>query len=348
MKLSVIIPVYNCEKYLERNLDSVLRQRIDDGDELQIITVDDGSTDSSGSILDRYAKQHSNIQVLHQPNQGVSTARNNALDQADGDYIHFVDADDFLLYNNSYQKLLEILKGADTPIDVLRIKSVIFSENYELRLDRYTDLSDIVVEFDGSGREFCHQLLFAGYAWASIARRFLVEELKLRFNTNLRLNEDALFFLTLYNYARRVVLSNASIYGYYKHSESVTFTKDKQRLRTNIDHLFDTLPAFESVLDLYKDPFFKEYRMECHGFAVGMRLLKLPLSYKELKHYINRGFDCGIFPVGENHSGKHIEKSLGWLLKRPIMFWLVSLCYRYIFLPVVRPLILKFGRVLFE
>ena len=164
MKISVIIPVYNCEKYLERSLDSVLRQRFDDGDELQVITVDDGSTDGSGAVLDRYAAEHSNIQVLHQPNQGVSAARNHALDLAEGDYIHFVDGDDFLVYDNSYLKLLEILKSGGDPIDVLRIHMVSFYQGKDLELDQFKDLAEIEIEFDGSGREHCHNLLFEGYA----------------------------------------------------------------------------------------------------------------------------------------------------------------------------------------
>ena len=342
MKLSVIIPVYNCEKYLERCLDSVLRQRLDDGDELQIITVDDGSADSSGSILDRYAKEYSNIQVIHQPNQGVSTARNNALDHADGDYIHFVDGDDFILYNNSYQKLLEILKATDTPIDVLRIQFVTFYQSNELELGQYKDLNGIEIEFDGTGRDYCHQLLFAGYAWASITRRALIEELKLRFNSNVRLSEDALFFLELYNYAKRVVRTNATIYGYYKHAASATFTRDKKKLRKMIDNMFDSLPPTVAVLDLYQDPFFKKFRMESQGMAIGQRLIKVPLSYGVFRHYIKRGFDCGIFPVGEIHNGKN-EKYLNWLLKRPFLFWLCSFPFRYVFLPIIKPLILKNG-----
>ena len=342
MKISVIIPVYNCEKYLERCLDSVLRQRLDEGDELQIITVDDGSTDNSGSILDRYAKEYSNIQVIHQPNQGVSTARNNALDHADGDYIHFVDGDDFILYNNSYQKLLEILKATDTPIDVLRIQFVTFYQSNELELGQYKDLNGIEIEFDGTGRDYCHQLLFAGYAWASITRRALIEELKLRFNSNVRLSEDALFFLELYNYAKRVVRTKAAIYGYYKHTASATFTRDKKKLRKMIDNMFDSLPPTVAVLDLYQDPFFKKYRMESQGIGIGTRLLKVPLSYGTFKRYIKRGYEYGIFPVGKIHDGNN-EKYLNWLLKHPFSYWLLSFPYRYIFLPVIKPLILKNG-----
>lgn len=342
MKLSVIIPVYNCAQYLERCLNSVLRQQLDDDDELQIITVDDGSTDDSGAILDSYAKEHSNLQVIHQPNQGVSVARNNALDVAEGDYIHFVDGDDFLIYNNSYQKLLVILKSGGVPIDVLRITFFTFFESNKLELAQFKHLGEIDIDFDGSGRDFCHQLQFAGYACASICRRGLVEELNLRFDTNVRLSEDALFNLVLYNYAKRVVRTNAAVYGYYKHSASATFTKDKKRLRQMIDNMFDSLPPTIAALDLYEDPYFKKFRMETQGIGIGKRLFKVPLSLGAFLHYIKRGYDYGIFPVMEIHDGKD-EKYLNWLLKHPFLYWLLSFPYRYVFIPLIKPLILKNG-----
>ena len=342
MKISVIIPVYNCEKYLERSLDSVLRQRFDDGDELQVITVDDGSTDGSGAVLDRYAAEHSNIQVLHQPNQGVSAARNHALDLAEGDYIHFVDGDDFLVYDNSYLKLLEILKSGGDPIDVLRIHMVSFYQGKDLELDQFKDLAEIEIEFDGSGREHCHNLLFEGYACISIVCRNLIEKLNLRFNTNAHIDEDAMFNLELYNYATRVVQTNAAIYGYYRHDASASYSNNKKKLRSTIDNLFANLPATVAILDLYEDPYFKKFRMETYGTAIGTRLFKVPMSYGAFKRYIKRGFDCGIFPVAEMHDEKN-ERYLNSLLKYPFLFWLSSFLYRYIFIPLIKPLILKNG-----
>lgn len=342
MKISVIIPVYNCEKFLERSLDSVLRQRLDDGDELQIITVDDGSTDGSGAILDRYANEHSNIQVIHQPNQGVSAARNHALDVATGDYIHFVDGDDFLLYDNSYQRLLAVLKSGGATIDVLRINMVTFYQGNAIDVKRFKDLDEVEIEFDGSGRDLCHQLLFLGYACISITRRSLIEELDLRFNTRARIDEDALFFLELYNYAKRVIITNASVYGYYRHDASASYSTDKKKLRAMIDNMFDNLPANEAALNLYEDPFFKGNRLTDLGLEIGKGLLKLPLSYGAFKRYIKRGYDCGLFPLGQindKSSWKNL-KYINWLLKYPFLYWLLSFPYRYIFLPL-KPLYLK-------
>lgn len=102
--ISVIIPVYNVEKYLRECLDSVIAQTYKN---LEILLVDDGSTDSSGAICDEYAVRDSRVRVIHRENQGVSAARNLALDLAKGSYISFVDADDIIA-----ERFLETLYGA--------------------------------------------------------------------------------------------------------------------------------------------------------------------------------------------------------------------------------------------
>ena len=91
MKISIIIPVYNVEKYLRECLDSILAQSYKD---FEIILVDDGSTDSSGNICDEYSMKYENIKVLHKNNNGLSSARNAGLDIAQGEYILFIDSDD--------------------------------------------------------------------------------------------------------------------------------------------------------------------------------------------------------------------------------------------------------------
>lgn len=105
MKLSIIIPIYNVEDTLRRCLDSVLSQDVDN---CEIILVDDGSTDNSGSIADEYSRKHENVVLLKKPNGGLSDARNYGLDHANGEYITFVDSDDEV-DNNTYKSLLEIL-----------------------------------------------------------------------------------------------------------------------------------------------------------------------------------------------------------------------------------------------
>ena len=104
-KISIIVPIYNIEKYLPRCLDSILAQTYKN---LEVILVDDGSVDNSGMIADKYARKDQRIKVIHQVNQGVSVARNTGIDLATGDYIGFVDGDDYI-EPDMYEILMRII-----------------------------------------------------------------------------------------------------------------------------------------------------------------------------------------------------------------------------------------------
>lgn len=105
-KISIIIPVYKVENYLERCVQSVLKQTYPN---LEIILVDDGSPDNCGTICDNYANENSNVSVIHQKNQGISAARNNGMKVAKGDFFGFVDSDD-IIEPDMYERLYENIK----------------------------------------------------------------------------------------------------------------------------------------------------------------------------------------------------------------------------------------------
>ena len=107
IKVSIIIPVYNVEKYLEECVNSILNQKIKN---YEIILVDDGSTDSSGEICDKMSANNQEITVIHQKNQGLSEARNSGIKKATGEYLMFVDSDDFINENVNLNKIFPNLK----------------------------------------------------------------------------------------------------------------------------------------------------------------------------------------------------------------------------------------------
>lgn len=113
MKISVIVPLFNGEYYLEEAMDSVINQTI--FEDIEVLIVDDGSTDNSRFLIDKYAIDYDNITVFHKENGGVSSARNYAMKYAKGEYIHFFDSDDFLLYD-AYEKLYDFAKKEDYDI----------------------------------------------------------------------------------------------------------------------------------------------------------------------------------------------------------------------------------------
>lgn len=111
-KVSIIVPIYNMEKYLGRCIDSILVQTHTN---IEVILVDDGSTDSSPQVCDDYAKRDPRIKVIHKSNGGLSSARNAGLDIATGDYIGFVDSDDYIS-TDMYKVLAERLDNSDCEI----------------------------------------------------------------------------------------------------------------------------------------------------------------------------------------------------------------------------------------
>ena len=127
MTISVIIPVYNTEKFLGYCIDSVIGQNYQG---LEIILIDDGSTDKSGALCDEYAKRDARIKVIHKQNEGVSVARNVGIDNAMGEYIHFIDSDDFLYGNDVYNGLIKSLNYLP---DIVFSKRIRFSEDLTVK-----------------------------------------------------------------------------------------------------------------------------------------------------------------------------------------------------------------------
>ena len=118
--ISVIVPVYNAEKYLRKCLESIVNQTYKD---LEIILVDDGSTDLSPQICDEYAAKDERIRVIHKPNGGVSTARNVGLDSFNGEYVTFIDSDDYIEIN-MFERIFEAISAKDVDLVFIREKSV--------------------------------------------------------------------------------------------------------------------------------------------------------------------------------------------------------------------------------
>ena len=129
--VSVIIPVYNVKKYLMCCIESVVHQTYSD---MEILLIDDGSTDDSGKICDEYAKRDERIHVIHQENRGLSAARNIAIDQAHGDYIFFLDGDDYLNYS-CIKTAVSLCEKTDADIAVLQMINTKETSNEQVELD---------------------------------------------------------------------------------------------------------------------------------------------------------------------------------------------------------------------
>ena len=208
---SIIIPVYNVAPYLRECLDSVKNQTFADW---EAICVDDGSTDGSGAILDEYGAKDNRFKVIHQKNEGVSSARNRGLEQATGEWILFLDADD-VLNIEATAFLCGVLQGR-TDLQLADFKMVLFADSRPL-LNWNSASSGAVREIDIS-KNVSELGLFHSFSTKSYRREFLNG---IKFKPFKR-GEDILFLSEFLNRVCGVILLDKSLYGYRQHRSSVT------------------------------------------------------------------------------------------------------------------------------
>ena len=243
MKYSVIIPVYNVEKYINRCVKSILSQRYNN---LEIILIDNGSTDRSGSICDIYANEYANIFVYHIENHGVGSARNFGLSKARGEFIYFVDSDDYLvgnLFAEFEDKLtpdLDLLVFSyynsfeQEMIEKNRTKKIL---PYNGSYDKY-DFSKIFKDL------FLSDMLYT--VWNKIYRREFLLENNFSFE-QYELGEDVRFNLDVYREVNKIYLSQDSYYVY------VTGRKGSAMSSYNPKRLQYQLQELKLVDSLLKD-----------------------------------------------------------------------------------------------
>lgn len=220
-KISFIIPVYNVEKYLNECVDSILGQLTDD---CEIILVDDGSTDSSGSICDRYADKDSRATVIHQKNSGHSAARNAGLKMAVGKYVSFIDSDDYI-GQGCVKEILNWIKTTDAEI--------CFMEGYKLFPDGTTEsLGDEIDRSQISGRSqeevFRHLATrpkYPGSACTKLFRREFLMENDLKFPIDLTHAEDLTLCLNCFLKAERFDALPCPFYYYRQNREGSMTSK---------------------------------------------------------------------------------------------------------------------------
>ena len=235
MRISIIIPVYNVEHYLERCIKSVESQNIP-FDSYEVIAVNDGSTDGSLSLLNSLALQYTNIRIISQDNKGLSEARNTGIKNASGKYIMLVDSDDWIKENCLNTILSEC---EDNDLDLLRICAANVIENKPIRRFSLQNGAEII-----SGRK----VIANGYqvcAPFTIYKRSLLEDNNISFYPGI-FHEDNEFTPRVYYYAQRVGGINDLIYFVYQNPNSITRT-------TNPKKSFDNIKVAESLLTFAKD-----------------------------------------------------------------------------------------------
>ncbi len=215
--ISIIVPIYNVEKYLNKCIESIVNQTYEN---IEIILIDDGSNDNSGIICDEYAKKDNRIIVVHKENGGVSSARNKGLKIAKGEWISFVDADDWIeqtfcqtLLNKVTQEQADIALCGYNRITDNRIEKI-NANNQEVFLDSNEYLVKSLNPQTGFG--FCHMKLIKKEVLKSIS-----------FNERIEVGEDALFNIQLSTYIKKAVFLKQPLYNYRINNQSVVKRYDE-------------------------------------------------------------------------------------------------------------------------
>lgn len=238
--LSVIVPVYNTEKYVSRCLDSILAQDFTD---YELILVDDGSTDGSGAICDRYAAAHSHIRCLHQPNGGHTCARQNGLRASRGEYIAFVDSDDWIA-PDMYRKMCGAARQTGADIihcdytAVMPHKTKVCGTPFSPGLYDKTQLVETIYP----GMIYFGTYFVFGIApnlWNKLFRRTLLEPYLMRLPHDIIVGEDGPITYACMLEASSVFFCGEPFYYYSSNADSVSHHIDAGRLAEN-HILFDT------------------------------------------------------------------------------------------------------------
>lgn len=227
--VSVIVPVYNAEKYLDRCIDSILSQTMT---EFELLLIDDGSNDNSGRICDEYAEKDVRVRVFHKPNGGVSSARNLGLENAEGKWITFCDADDVVLplwlsnyIDNACDSVDYVVQG------FLADKPILEAEDSEPFNNRKLSFS-----FEGTmedGVLLMGKNTMLGYVWCKLFKRSIIKQFNISFNELYNFQEDMIFNLSYLQHCMRIKSIDDIGYLYY--------VPDWERKYSNKTNLFELI-----------------------------------------------------------------------------------------------------------
>jgi glycosyltransferase involved in cell wall biosynthesis len=207
VKISIIIPVYNVEKYLKKCIESVLAQTLRD---IEVFLIDDGSTDNSWRLVQKFAERDKRIKAIQQQNMGAAVARNRGLDQAKGEYIGFVDSDDYV-DTDYFAKLYEAAIKNDADIARAYVKS-------EIETGDAYQLAHSVEGYDNYYNKLSkekvleNKLNLTSSNWLAIYRRSILEENNIRFVPEIRTGQDNIFNLHVSYFANKVVFVDEPTY----------------------------------------------------------------------------------------------------------------------------------------
>ncbi|WP_339893594.1 glycosyltransferase [uncultured Algibacter sp.] len=338
MKLSIIIPVYNVEKYIARCLDSLVNQDLAEND-YEILVVNDGSRDNSVDIAKKYAIKYANLKVITQINRGVGSARNKGISLAKGKYIYFIDPDDYIA-KNSLLLLLDYSERNDLDILTFLSEKTLSPDMLESKTKEKEGLNIKIV----TGIEYIANNYYKNEVWWYFIKRDFLKKLGFKFIEG-RWMEDAIFTAEIFVKAERV--SNVSI-DVHRHAvtpqSAMTNKEPSHYLRVirdnaNAAEVFKSIIGSIDTLSPKGNLCIKRLitRQQSFVFFMMIRMLKSTITLKEIKSTLNNLKKVSAYPLNSFISEDYNKTSYAILVKlfniKPV-FYLIFI----IFNPILKRL----------
>ena len=296
--ISVIVPVYNVEKYLERCVLSILNQTYQN---LELILIDDGSSDSSGRLCEEFKTRDHRVVVIHSSNGGQSRARNVGLDRAKGEFIGFVDSDDWIS-PEMYSYLYSLLLKYDCDVAGIQPVHTRGEESRERKKERLQFFE---------GKEILEEFLYEGIktgsycVWKNLYRAGMLEGY--RFPEG-RINEDILFNYQVFSKARKIVKSNRGLYYYFQGTGSTTTSGLKKR-DYDLLYICDEVDQLAGCNDSLKVRYLAKVKVARSYFSLLARITFYGINDREIDRQAT-----------VKELTRQLRKNLGILLQSPMPF----------------------------
>lgn len=332
--LSYVIPLYNCERYIATCLDSILAQGLE-YDEYEVIVVNDGSTDNGAEIVARYCQKYENIRLINKENGGVSSARNRGIDEAQGEYVYFMDADDYLLPEGMKILRDEYLERYGHA-DVISFWCHTVDKHYNKQ--EWEHIRPHKLSFQGTFLEYGNQYGIGWSVYSQIISRKVLLEQKVRFLPYAQ-SEDVVFMMSLFCYTDATIMATTlDIYRYCVRENSALNRNDREfvkRVFVDFIELTGIVKQIESQ-SLYRKEIF-DNEIKTFQRKTFIRLCSSSLSYKDIKTLLYKARQADFFPIKDTQTT--IQEFINKVYDKPLLVYLFSLPFRHIFIPYIKPYI---------
>lgn len=327
VKVSVIVPVYNVEQYIHRCVDSLINQTLRD---IEIILVDDESPDNCGEICDNYSKNDRRIKVIHKKNQGLGLARNSGIEIALGEYIAFVDSDDYVeldMYDKLYTKAVG--EKSDTCFcSYNRIGSNGSIKKFEILLEKdiYSEdkvFKDILLNILGSDPSSTKDRILDMSVWKALYSKDILMNNNIRFCSERKfISEDIIFHMDYLLWSKKVVFVKDSLYNYCENSVSLTSSYRVDRFEKNKILYFEIWRKVQNIGMAISD------KLRIDRSFIGIARLCI---LEEVKHSNSNGKKIAIKNIKAICTDKLSQEVMARypISKLPIMYKTFSILMKY-------------------